>query len=433
MKEKQEYEVQIFTAVKLCYPIFCGGKIVLVTKSLRDSLRRLRALEHNVQFEREYKQRKLRYTWADGVCINQNDVEERAQQVLLMGRIYSTSNLTFAYLGECLGEDANGVQNAIKIGIELRRMTKDGDSRCSQQEGYRSWELRDKELFNASHWWDWAIFLSRIWFQRTWVLQEIILSGEEQCVVLCGPELEHLSTLMWGLFAARVKRWMAPIQNLLLDTVDESPTYQMYLPRIMDWAKRTHTLLWIGQIWRVDPQPSLLSVTRSLLPQTACSDPKDKIYRTLSFIADWRDLDQSILPVDYTLSTIDVFCRGTKHVLRRSMNLDLVCSVPRRTSNTTTLGLPSWCPGYQQVNPTPETLMAAHATQDSFCCASGSDGNNFRDFALEIPLTSLLVQGCSGEIVKEHSPILTSPTSVDIESLLRLLLANVQYCGRAGM
>ena len=433
LKEEQECALQIFTAVKLCYPILCRSKIVLVTKSLRDSLRRLRALEHDAQFECGYKRRKLPLTWADGVCINQNDKKEKAQQVLLMSRIYSESNLTFAYLGECLGEDANSVQNAMEVGSELRRMIEDGDSRCSQQEGNETWEQRDKKLFRASHWWNWAIFLSRSWFQRTWVLQEIILSGQEKCFVLCGPELDYLSTLMWGVFAARVKRWTTPLQRLLLDTVDENPTYQIYLPRIKDWMRRTHILAWIGQIWRVDPQPSLLSVTRSLLPQTTCFDPKDKIYGTLGFIADWRDLDQSILPVDYLLPTTDVFCRATKHVLSRSKNLDIVCSVPRRTDDTTTLRLPSWCPDYQQADPQPDTLMAAHATQDSFCTASGSDTNNFRDFALGVLLTSLLVRGCFCEILEEHSPMLASPASVDTKSLLKLLLANVQYCGRAGM
>jgi hypothetical protein len=140
LEEEQERAIQIFTAVDRCYPILCGGEIVLVTKSLRDALRRLRALEHETQFEREYKRRKLPLTWADGVCINQNDTEEKAQQVLLMGKIYSKSNLMFAYLGEnTKGEDTKGVQNAIEIGSKLRQMiTEDEDSRCSQQEGYET-------------------------------------------------------------------------------------------------------------------------------------------------------------------------------------------------------------------------------------------------------------------------------------------------------
>jgi hypothetical protein len=207
----------------------------------------------------------------------------------------------------------------------------------------------------------------------------------------------------------------------------------MYLPKFMEWARRTHILAWIGQIWTVDLQPSLLSVTRSLLPQTYCSDPKDKIYGTLSFIADWRDLDQSILPVNYNLSTTEVFCRATKYVLNRSNNLVLVCSVPRRTNSTRTPQFPSWCPDYQQVDPTPETLMAAHATQDTFCSASGSDSNNFGGFDLRDPLSSLLVRGCCCEIVEEHSSIHGLPTSVDTESLLNLLLANVQHCEKSGM
>jgi hypothetical protein len=38
--------------------------------------------------------------WADGICINQRDVQERNQQVGLMGRIYSQCYMGLIYLGE---------------------------------------------------------------------------------------------------------------------------------------------------------------------------------------------------------------------------------------------------------------------------------------------------------------------------------------------
>jgi hypothetical protein len=37
--------------------------------------------------------------WADALCIDQSNIEERNQQVRQMGRIYSTAHHTVIYLG----------------------------------------------------------------------------------------------------------------------------------------------------------------------------------------------------------------------------------------------------------------------------------------------------------------------------------------------
>ncbi|KAF2011115.1 HET-domain-containing protein, partial [Aaosphaeria arxii CBS 175.79] len=37
--------------------------------------------------------------WADGVCINQSDVEERSSQVQLMGAVYSNASTVVSWLG----------------------------------------------------------------------------------------------------------------------------------------------------------------------------------------------------------------------------------------------------------------------------------------------------------------------------------------------
>ena len=44
-------------------------------------------------------------TWADAVCINQGNPEERTSQVQRMGKIYSNAEKVIAYLGEDPGND----------------------------------------------------------------------------------------------------------------------------------------------------------------------------------------------------------------------------------------------------------------------------------------------------------------------------------------
>ncbi|KAF2827526.1 HET-domain-containing protein, partial [Ophiobolus disseminans] len=68
-------------------PIFCGGRTLSITASLAEALRSLRS-KHS-----------RRVLWADGICINQRDLEERSHQVQLMGRVYANAGRVIAWLG----------------------------------------------------------------------------------------------------------------------------------------------------------------------------------------------------------------------------------------------------------------------------------------------------------------------------------------------
>jgi hypothetical protein len=41
-----------------------------------------------------------RILWIDGICINQEDVEERSQQVLLMKQVYQQAKAVLCWIGE---------------------------------------------------------------------------------------------------------------------------------------------------------------------------------------------------------------------------------------------------------------------------------------------------------------------------------------------
>ncbi|KAH7310685.1 heterokaryon incompatibility protein-domain-containing protein [Stachybotrys elegans] len=68
--------------------IILNGYVVTVTFNLYSALRRLRREEGT------------EVLWADAVCINQLDLDERAQQVGMMGEIYSLCTSTTVWLGE---------------------------------------------------------------------------------------------------------------------------------------------------------------------------------------------------------------------------------------------------------------------------------------------------------------------------------------------
>jgi hypothetical protein len=41
-----------------------------------------------------------RIIWIDAICINQKDLDERAQQIVIMGKIYETASSVLVFLGE---------------------------------------------------------------------------------------------------------------------------------------------------------------------------------------------------------------------------------------------------------------------------------------------------------------------------------------------
>lgn len=84
-------------------PLNCDGGTLMITQNLFDAL--------CASFTR-YPEI---YLWADGLCINQDDLDERAQQVRLMGKIYSNCKMALAYLGHPKSrarQDLTPAQNA---------------------------------------------------------------------------------------------------------------------------------------------------------------------------------------------------------------------------------------------------------------------------------------------------------------------------------
>ncbi|KAH8727341.1 heterokaryon incompatibility protein-domain-containing protein, partial [Phaeosphaeriaceae sp. PMI808] len=63
-------------------PISINGSMIMISESLELALRYVLVL------------------WADALCINQDDLEERTHQVSLMGDIYRQAECVVAWLGE---------------------------------------------------------------------------------------------------------------------------------------------------------------------------------------------------------------------------------------------------------------------------------------------------------------------------------------------
>ena len=135
--------------------------------------------------------------WVDAICINQNDIPERSQQVLINGSLYSQAATVYVYFGELDGLTEETVKlidylHMIWTGSEGRSIDELKRTTCDSLEArrqrdciVRSMELRDAgfpgqiycHLPSAGlphpknpHWREFKCFFLRSWFSRMWVI-----------------------------------------------------------------------------------------------------------------------------------------------------------------------------------------------------------------------------------------------------------------------
>jgi hypothetical protein len=119
-------------------PIFIKKHSLSVTLNLHEALLRLR---HN-SIER--------IIWVDAVCINQENIEEKEQQIRFMAKIYGQANRVVVWLGEA----ADNSDQALE---EIRAA-----------KGKMSINSPNKETIQKSV----LALLQRPWFRRIWVREQ---------------------------------------------------------------------------------------------------------------------------------------------------------------------------------------------------------------------------------------------------------------------
>ncbi|KAF5652171.1 heterokaryon incompatibility protein (het-6OR allele) [Fusarium sp. NRRL 25303] len=143
----------------------------------------------------------VRYLWADAICINQNDLDERSQQVQLMRRIFQRAHVTFAWVGP---KDYSLAFETIKtIANEIYENTPRGKAPYKTNFDLawlrrhpmlcvdRGSDLPNNHLNDP--WSAVADFLQHQYWQRVWIFQEIVLAEQ---LVFISPGEDNLSWSM---------------------------------------------------------------------------------------------------------------------------------------------------------------------------------------------------------------------------------------------
>jgi heterokaryon incompatibility protein (HET) len=125
-----------------------------------------------------------RLLWADALCINQSDVDERNAQVAIMRSIYDKAQRVLVWLGEATDTSDRGLdfmERLVKacpqdIVLELQRTVLHHDPIKLLKRANASLSERDMRAFLS--------ILQRPWFRRVWVVQEVVMLKDSS--LLCG-------------------------------------------------------------------------------------------------------------------------------------------------------------------------------------------------------------------------------------------------------
>lgn len=297
------------------FQILLNGSFTFVSESLGGALRRLRS-------------EKIQYLWADALCINQSDVEEKSDQVQKMGIIYESAQGVFAWLGS--NERLEPAMSDIAVGGRklLWRATIDHHADMSMAArnpavlkrimGWTLLESREaqaialqdlhalvaipekRELLLRDMAWagdispsslsSWAEFLRSPLWTRVWIVQELTLAKNCWLVsVNISTKLEYFSAihqlvLATTVFSSRAEdpSW-SRLGNLFLDNVMANHALQT---QIAGQAKR-------------DTLANLLGFNCSL----SATLPQDKVFALLGVASDAQALG---IRVTYSKSLEDI-------------------------------------------------------------------------------------------------------------------------------
>ena len=161
--------------------IFIGDETFLATRNLENALRNLRA-------------RGIYQIWADAICINQDDLYERGEQINRMGTIYQCAKTVIAWVGE--DED---IQN--KVFPTIKRLHDNSSTRVEPAHSNQPVKFGVKQSsFCHDHpdiddvdWEAMVKFFEIPYWKRVWIIQELAFGQKVQ--LACGLQTLPFSTL----------------------------------------------------------------------------------------------------------------------------------------------------------------------------------------------------------------------------------------------
>lgn len=251
------------------------------------------------------------YYWIDSICIDQANLEEKGQQVSMMGSIYKRASHVLA----CIGDHSDDSLFFFRTFYGLRRRLIPVESLFRQSSNTKCWgistrfRLLHRYLTTTRFVLALAHLAVRPYFTRLWILQE--LQNAQNATILCGRDLllrDDAIELFTAVFRAyepydeETERFssLKSKDQICHDYFASRRVYRRYvnhgIPHPLwyrDWLRRvsgqanvTRTILRKDNIRPTNVSGCLFRLIKEVVCRLECADPRDKVYGIISLI-DW--------------------------------------------------------------------------------------------------------------------------------------------------
>ncbi|KAI1132606.1 heterokaryon incompatibility protein-domain-containing protein [Nemania abortiva] len=299
---------------------------------------------------------KLHHLWVDAICINQDDVQEKNNQVPLMGKLYANASAVLSWLGT---PDSKQLDKALQIIHDIAPVigaTPDGPGDGRSDELTRAgFEWLNSTLgpstgFDARRmspkWQPLAFLRDSPYWGRVWVIQEMVLAKSHWAHwFVCGDASATFAEVY------KYHHFMGGIGETIFPAVDG---YRAVSPDQALWKEFTKTMselrgidmvVALGKLIRPpDDEPMLPVFEVAITIATYCSAtlPHDFIYALLGIVPQYN------IKMDYTKPVKEVYLDAIAASLNKTwLYLDLSGHGFNATNEH---GLPSWVPDLTQLS-----------------------------------------------------------------------------------
>ena len=287
------------------------------------------------------------FFWFDQLCINQQDSVEKSEQVQQMGKIYSSTKQVIAWLGRGDRRDESASAFVEMLFGEIKEMERKGlqptliplmslpsrvRNRTTEMQASRKWKTLSHLLRNP-------------WFERIWVMQEVIMActetshSEAESNILLSLERR---TIEFGILAKVVK-------ILDEDHLDPNLVYDRQNNDSLDeigMEPPGFNAVKIYSAYREMRSRGTAILINSALGHAwhfKASNDRDKLYAVMGFTTEV--VDPELFP-RYESNVEDVYIVWATNLLKRNNEYPMLLHMAGIGLQRSYHSLPSWVPDF---------------------------------------------------------------------------------------
>ncbi|PWW76860.1 HET-domain-containing protein [Tuber magnatum] len=364
----------------------CGrGEEIPVPHNLRAALKRLRDRD------------RPRRIWIDAICINQDDLKERGDQVSVMTQIYQKAQGVLIWIREQKPDTLEAFRMIPKLAKSWDSQGPQDDPTSTEPttevEDEHADELENPTIANAI-----VDTFTRSYFTRTWIIQEILVS--KKATVICGSH-----QIDWVLF-------------------HQAANYLVQREFRLDREPAPRTLFLVALIRRnekryKEAQLNLRTLLRHFRYSQA-TDIRDKVYAMLGISSQVgrSSAEHGVKPLqaDYRKAVEDVYREAAAYIMTDEQDLRLLANEYSPCSRQLTK-MPTWVPDWSI---TSKRLLPMARKSNTLSSLIKGD--------ISTRAGSLFVNGFKFDTVTYATPIVTPENeTVILETLTSLVSSKNQY------